>query len=217
MKKTILILSLFLTSMLNAQGFGIQAGYNSAKFYFPNDNLQDFEHINALGGMNFGLNYDIEIMENFYVEPGLLYSQKGTNYLVEGEGAYEDGVEHDLTLSTRLNYFEIPVFAKYNLEIGDNMYLTGKFGISYAFALSGKNTMDNGVDTTTKDLEFGDNKDYKSSDFGINIGTGIKFNNFEVGINYFTGSNIDYSDNNSRHVTKNKVFSINLGYRFDMN
>ena len=218
MKKTLLLLGLILASyMLNAQGFGIQAGYNSAKFTFPNDNLSHFEHISSVGGINLGINYDFEIADNFYIEPGLLYSQKGYAYLAEEEGSYEDGVIRDFTSTTKINYLEIPVFAKYSYGLNDNLYLIGKLGLSYGFALSGEYTWDNGVETESNELEFGDSKDYKSSDFGINLGAGIKISNFEIGINYFTGSNIDYSDSNSDFVTKNKVFSINLGYRFESN
>jgi len=209
MRKLLLSVTfIMLISNIKAQGFGVQLGYNFANVSVSGLDLLDYEEINSVGGINFGVNYDIEVSENFFIEPGILYSQKGFEYFAE-DGGYDLGT--DFILDVTFNYLDIPVYAKYIYEVGDGLYLYGKFGLSYSIALNGEYTMDNGIETETDDIEFGDDEDFKSSDLGINIGAGVKINKFEVGINYFSGSDI-YNDDDDE--VSNRVFSINLTYRF---
>ncbi len=210
MKKTVLLLTLIsFSTLLQAQGFGIQLGYNMAKLSLS-ERLEKFEHLNSISGFNIGFNYDIEIAENLYLEPGLIYTAKGGELLTEEEG-YNG---KDFIETNKFNYLEVPILGKYTFEVGDEMYLFGKFGLSFGFALSGKYIRDNGKDVEEEDWKFGSNSDELNAfDTGLNIGAGVMFNNLEVGINYNSGqSNILNSKKNKWY---NKVFSINFGYRFN--
>lgn len=91
-------------SSMNAQGidFGVKAGANFAKLDgegFEGDNLTSF-HVGAL--------LEINVFENFSVQPELLYSSQGTK--VDGADDF------------KLDYISVPVLAKFYL-ISDKLSL----------------------------------------------------------------------------------------------
>ncbi len=211
-KKTLFILALIgLTLNSFAQGFGISATYNSAKLKVIYDGKvqpeEDFVHFNSVAGLGLELNYDIELSENLYGEIGASYQQKGLKYVVEGEGPNNS----DIVVNYRLNYLQIPLHLKYNYEISDDTYIFGFGGFDIGFVLSG--TISDSENS--QDLKFGSNKtedDFKSSDFGLTLGAGVLYNNFEFRLGFTNG----LSDINPRkRETYNRVFFAGLGYRFN--
>jgi len=234
MKKFFLLLSLFLgISFGNAQGFGVQLGLNSAKLsgeqIITDGTTESFPiKSSAKSGLNMGLNYDFEISENLYVQPGLYFSQKGT----KGDFVYPWGSIEKWDL--RVNYLEIPVLIKYKFEINDDISILGLAGPSYNLGLSGELiSIDNDDKPDTYDLDLINNYDDKDNDgntyawkktyFGFQIGAGVMYQNFELKLMYTAGlsnaSVIDKSSSNNSYYAykedfKQNVFSINLGYRF---
>lgn len=106
MKKLFLMAIILIagSTSMNAQGidFGVKAGANFAKLDgegFDGDNLTSF-HVGAL--------VEINVFENFSVQPELMYSSQGTK--VEGADDF------------KLDYISVPVLAKFYL-ISDKLSL----------------------------------------------------------------------------------------------
>ena len=105
MKKLFMMAVLFIagSTSMNAQGidFGVKAGANFAKLdgeEFDGDNLTSF-HVGAL--------VEINVFENFSVQPEIMYSSQGTK--IEDE-------------DIKLDYISVPVLAKFYL-ISDKLSL----------------------------------------------------------------------------------------------
>jgi hypothetical protein len=113
-KKILLVLLLFAATTSFAQTrFGIVAGLNLA-----NITGSDAGDNNAMKmGVHGGIVVDLGVTDNFIIEPGVLFSMKGT----------QDADESDF--KTNLNYIDIPILAKYKLESGLNFFLGPYIGI----------------------------------------------------------------------------------------
>ena len=122
------------TSGLFAQSttFGIRAGVN-----FQNLNGRNFEddklENKLLTGFNVGVNAEIPVGIDFYVQPGVLLSTKG---------ATADNSDDKISLS----YVEVPINFLYKPAIGTGRLLLG-FGPYAAFAVGGKYKPESGNDS----------------------------------------------------------------------
>src|SRR5690606_14530279 len=103
-------------------------------------------------------------------------------------------------------------------KVGNIYFGAGPYA---AFALSGKYkdewTSEGESESDEGDLEFGsgDDDDYKSGDFGVNVLAGYQTESgIGVGLNYGLGqSNLITSEDDDNKVT-NRVFSVSLRYLF---
>ncbi len=100
-------------------------------------------------GFHFGAMVELGITDNFIINPGVLYSMKGSQ---------SDSLSD---MKANLSYLEIPINAKYRLESGLNFFAGPYLG----FLLSSEYT--DGTNTV-------DTKDFtESMDYGLNIGLGF--------------------------------------------
>jgi hypothetical protein len=187
--------------------FGLRAGVNFATINGKEPNGDKLENdINT--GFHVGLNAEIPVGTGTYLQPGVLYSQKGAEF--------EDSAE------LQLNYIEIPVNLVYKPVLGAGRLLLG-FGPYVGFGLGGKLKVDNGAET---DVEFTKNYDinyvgraqYKGIDGGANLLAGYEFSNklsfqinAQLGLTQLTPGT---DGTESRLKQKNTVFGISAGYRF---
>ena len=156
------VITTFLTTTIFAQSktsFGIRAGVN-----FQNLNGKDAEgdklENKLKTGFNAGVNAEIPVGIDFYLQPGLLFSTKGAK-----------ANAGDAT--TNLSYVELPVNFIYKPELGTGRMVLG-FGPYVGYALSGK--YKNGA--IESDIKFGDQLDeLKRLDAGANLLAGYEFNN----------------------------------------
>ena len=215
-----LLLSILVINIYG-QGIGISASYNMAKQKIVYDGKiqpeESFIHFKNLSTFGFGINYDLEIAENFYGEIGFNYVKKGLSILVEGEGAEnDDGSTLDLNGKVVINYIQLPFYLKYNFEVGDNMYAFGFGGLDLGLALGGKYVWDDGSDKTEEDLKFGSSEsdDFKSTDMSLTFGAGVLINNIELRLGLTNGlSDIDPAKDDEVY---NRIFFIGIGYRFKL-
>ena len=181
--------------------FGIRAGVN-----FQNLNGKDSDGDkldNKLKtGFNAGVNAEIPVGIDFYLQPGLLFSTKGAKYDVPG-------CRSDQTIS----YLELPVNFLYKPELGEGRLLLG-FGPYAAFAVGGK-IKGGGTDI---DMEFGNEiGETKPFDAGANLLAGYEFsNNLSFQLNAGLGLINMYNrpTGDSETSLKNTGFGVSLGYRF---
>lgn len=192
--------TLFSTAVIAQTGtttFGIRAGVNFTNITgkdFNDDNLDN----KLKTGFHAGVNAEIPVGIDFYLQPGVLFSLKGSK-AESGDG------------KTNISYIEIPVNFIYKPELGTGRVILG-FGPYAAF----------GVDANTKnpdaDIEFGDQpNEMKRFDAGANLLAGYEFANrlsfqLNAGLGLVRINNRADIDNNSSY--KNTGFGISAGYRF---
>lgn len=190
--------------------FGVRAGIN---FQNLNGEFLGNDLDNKLKtGFHIGVNAEIPLADEFYIQPGLLFSTKGA----KGDDADDTKVN--------INYLELPVNFLYKPVLGTGKLLLG-FGPYAGYAIGGKVKSDDG----DRDLEFESELStnqvgqyfytFRRFDFGANLLAGYEFNNkFSVQLNAQLGltnispevEGLDKSDNK----TKNTGFGVSVGYRF---
>ena len=181
----------------SATTFGIRAGVN-----FQNLNGRDFNDDkleNKLKtGFHAGVNAEIPVGIDFFLQPGLLFSTKG---------AKAENSDRKVNLS----YLELPINFVYKPELGTGRVIIG-FGPYVAYALNGKLT------DPDDDIEFGDQPDeWKAFDAGANLLAGYEFSNklsfqLNAGLGLTRLNNRPDGDKNTS--IKNTGFGVSLGYRF---
>jgi len=207
------VLTSFFTTTIFAQtktSFGIRAGVN-----FQNLNGKDADgdklENKLKTGFNAGVNAEIPVGIDFYLQPGLLFSTKGAKL---GES------ENKLNLS----YVEVPINFIYKPSFGKGRLIMG-FGPYAAFAAGGSYKPENGDDVDIK---------FENEITPIQAATGLYAKRFDAGANLLFGyecSNklsvqlnaglglLDINPKvrgteNTDAVTKNTGFGLSLGYRF---
>lgn len=197
----VVITTLFTTAIFaqSKTTFGIRAGVN---FQNLNGKTEDGDKIDGKlkTGFNAGVNAEIPVGIDFYVQPGLLFSTKGAKAKV-GDG------------STNLSYLELPINFIYKPELGTGRMVLG-FGPYAGYAIGGK-YKSGSADT---DIEFGDQPDeLKRFDAGANLLAGYEFSNklsfqLNAGLGLIRLNN--RADDDTKSSLKNTGFGVSLGYRF---
>lgn len=199
------LVAVLLTGTIYAQTkptFGIRAGINFQNLN-GKDNSGDKLNNDLKTGFNIGANAEIPVGVDFYLQPGLLFTTKGTKFDIS-----------QVKTTWNISYLELPVNFIYKPELGDGKVLLG-FGPYAAFALGGKTKVGN-VET---DINFGssDDDELKSFDAGANLLAGYEFSNkFSFQLNAGLGLVNIYNrpTNNSKATLKNTGFGVSVGYRF---
>jgi hypothetical protein len=205
------------TQSIEAGGttFGIRAGIN-----FQNINGRDFDddklENKLVPRFHVGVNAEIPVAPEFYVQPGILFSTKGAK--IE-----ETLVTDEAKLN--LSYIEIPINVLYKPVLGSGRMLLG-FGPYVAYGIGGKLKAEGAGDDM--DVKFkskvkaGDDPDkvyFKPFDAGANFLVGYEFSNkFSAQLNAQLGLVNLYPDyegvpeNDTRYA--NTGFGLSVGYRF---
>ncbi|MGA9639120.1 porin family protein [Flavobacterium sp.] len=133
MKKTILIASLLLgvSTITHAQlvKFGVKAGVNFANQSGTDITVasKNYSIEEGITSYHAGVVAEIKLLENFAIQPELIYSTQGATY----KNAAEE-------FKNELGYVSIPVLAKFSL----NKSLTLDLGPQASFLLSERNNFD---------------------------------------------------------------------------
>jgi hypothetical protein len=184
-------------------------------------NLQNITGKNAAGdkldnkikaGINIGLNAEVPIAEDIYVQPGLLFSTKGAK-----DKTYRK-------INVRLSYLEIPINLLFKPELGDGKLLLG-FGPYIGIAVGGSYTDANGHKEKYKFAgkvsasEASTQYYVRRMDFGFNFLAGYELSNkvsvqlnAQLGVANFRTKVEGYSD---KTKYKNTGFGISAGYRLN--
>ena len=141
-------------------------------------------------GLAAGVEAEYQATDSFSVSAGLIYSMQGNK-------AKEEGV----TLTTKLDYINIPILANVYVTKG----LAVKLGVQPAFNVSDKQKLSGGkASVEAEDVGA------ESFDFSIPVGLSYEYNNvvFDARYNFGVTNIADGGD------SKNSVFQFTLGYKF---
>jgi hypothetical protein len=190
--------------------FGIRAGVSLQNINGRdgNDNKLENKLVPRFQG---GVNVELPLADEFYVQPGLLFAGKGTEF---------KGSNSNLNIS----YLEIPVNFLYKPVIGNGKLLLG-FGPYIGFGIGGTIKPENGNSSDVKfentiTLSQALSGTYlRKTDVGANLLFGYELSNlFSVQLNAQLGLakiNPDIEGlNNNNTMYKNTGFGLSVGYRF---
>jgi Outer membrane protein beta-barrel domain len=217
MLMAVLVAASFLSTQ--AQGVILRGGVN-----FQNLNGKDADGKKDNGklkaGFNLGAVVEIPLAPDFYLQPGLLYSTKGSKNDDEFLG-------QKISSKLNLGYLEVPIHFIHKPVLGNGHLILG-LGPYIGFGLNGKFSLEFGGDKTESDVKFkntvkaSDSNEYayvKRLDAGANLLAGYEFaNGLSFQLNTQLGLlNIapDYEGaTNDESKTSNTGFGLSLGYRF---
>lgn len=192
--------------------FGLRGGIN---FYNINGKDVNGDKLDnkIKTGFNVGVNAEIPVGIDFYLQPGVLFTTKGAKEV--------DGPDNSVSLA----YVEIPVNFLYKPELGTGRLLLGfgpyaAFGVGGSYKVSGAGSRDVKFkgDITAAEALSGDLY-VKRFDAGGNLLFGYEFaNKFSAQLNASLGLvniNPDVEGNQlGESSTKNTGFGVSVGYRF---
>jgi hypothetical protein len=195
----VVALVLSTTSMFAQTTFGVRAGVN---FQNMNGKIEGTSMENALKtGFNIGVNAEMGIAPDMYFQPGLLFTTKGANDVMEVED-----------MSINVTYLELPLNLVYKPTLGAGKLIAG-FGPYVGYAIGGKFKFGD----ESEDIEFGSGAedDMKPLDLGANLLFGYEFaNKFSVQMNAQLGLINLMPEGDSDNSIKNTGFGFSVGYRF---
>lgn len=217
MKKLMLLAAAaaFGLSSVNAQEvkFGAKAGLNLSTIGgdFGVSDFDEDTNTKSKVGFHVGGLAEIVLSDKFSIQPELLFSQQGAKIEYSFSGFPEDNYDVETTLS----YINLPIMAKFypieNLSI--------EAGPQFGFLISDKD-----VDSDDGTISGEGAPEYKSFDYGLNIGAGYKLDNGVMfQIRYNVGlAKIDDVPNDiegfgvfgSTFSRKNRVLQLSVGYMF---
>ncbi len=196
--------------------FGILAGVN-----FQNLNGKDFNGTklenDMIIGFHAGVNAQIPIAQEFYFQPGLLFSTKGAK---NTDGA--------VTSTYKFSYIELPLNLVYKGALGNGFVMVG-FGPYVGYAIQGNVTLEGGGSGEIKsDVEFKNVVEltdpltttyFKGLDLGGNVFAGYEMAsgiflqlNSQLGMVKINPEDKRFAEGET--AIKNTGFGLSLGYRF---
>jgi hypothetical protein len=212
-KITVLLFAVITTTSVQAQfNLGMRAGFNLTNITekFNDYKPTDVKYV-YISGFQIGLVSEWTVSGTFAIQPTVLF----TTY-----GGRKKGIDFDGKYTRYVNYLQIPINALYKMNLGrTKLFLQGGPYLSYA--LSGKYKWVNNFDwydSGEQEITFGYNHDeamMRPFDFGLGIGAGIQFNNFQVGLGYNLGlANLSTQPKAWKHSLKTDGFAATLTYLF---
>ncbi len=215
-----LLLAALSFSTLQAQ-IGVRGGINVASV-FLDGNEQDLEDIKntSIFTPTAGVYFPIKITDFLAIQPEVSFIQKGgiRNF-------FNNVTSYDIEETTRLNFLEIPVLAKY--YFGDKTRIFVEGGPFAALAINGKRdytvtgaSLEAPVESSV-DIVF-DNKDSeeyaKRFEYGATVGAGAIFGKVMVNLRYGLGFNNlldnDVDSTNDTKVLRTRGLSLTAGFEF---
>ncbi len=218
MKKLLLFVvlaSLGLVSNAQEEGirFGAKAGVN-----FANISGDETDDVDGKTGFHVGAVVEIPLSDKFAFQPELVYSTQGakSEFTEDLGGGILDLGTTTFEYSTKLNYLNIPLMAKFYPVQGFSIQAGPQIG----FLLSGKEKVESsgtalGVSTSASAEE--DLENTNGIDFGLNFGLGYQL---DMGL-FFDGrynlglSNIwDIENEEGDFKQQNNVIQLSVGFKF---
>jgi hypothetical protein len=216
MKSKVLLIALATTvfafgAKAQHTSFGVRAGINFQNLTGDDGNGHKLDN-KLKTGINLGLNAEIPIAEDFYIQPGLLFTTKGAK-----DKTYRK-------VNYRLSYLEIPINLLFKPELGEGKLLLG-FGPYIGIAVGGSYTDPNGNKSDYKfagkvtQAENASAPYARRMDFGGNLLAGYELSNkvsFQLNAQLgMTNIAPKIEGVSTKYKVKNTGFGISVGYRLN--
>jgi hypothetical protein len=183
---------------------GVKGGVGFATLSAEDDELQEFLG-DSRTGLIIGGFVDVPVNNLFSVMIEGLYSQKGATASVS-----EDGFTLDVT--TKIDYVEIPILAKFPFNTMTTVRPFVYAGIAPAFKTSAKQILEFEGEEDEEDLD----DDVKGMDLPLVFGGGVQVGSFAVEARYNLGLlNINESSDEEGTV-KTRQFAILASFSFPL-
>jgi len=205
---------------------GIKGGWNRANISDRNDGTSVDN--SAISRYHVGLIVDLPLIKNVLsFQPGAFYSSKGAK-VVSGDENSDTYAKY----TTNPQYIEVPLNFVGKIPVGTNARLFAGIGPYMAFGVAGKNkskvSVGGVVTESSSSIKWDDDTPfnsgdpnqgydkYKRFDIGGNLMVGAEVSNFLISAQYGLGFNKIYSgqESSSDNKSKNRVFSVSVGYLF---
>ncbi|GAA4278753.1 porin family protein [Aquimarina mytili] len=181
--------------------FGAKAGLNFASL-----NGDGISGLSGLTSFHIGAVVEVPIAEKLAFQPELVYSSQGYQFDTVVFDGFLGALNVDST--TKLNYINIPIMAKYYVAQGLSIQAGPQIGI----LVSAKTKADTAGFSTEVDVD-----DFvKTIDYGVNFGAGYQL---DMGLFFDARYNLGLSNINDGFGSglvknQNSVIQLSAGYKF---
>ncbi len=170
--------------------FGVRAGINLSTIIPDGNDYYDYPKFKSKLQFHAGVTANLNVINSFAVETGLLFSQKGADM---------DSTSGWMNYKVYIQYLQIPIMAKAKLYISPTINIQLKAGPYFSFKLSDPD-----------ESLGGSHLELKSIDYGLAFGGGVSIRKIYVGAQY----ELALSDLGWYKDRKNRCLSISVGYDF---
>lgn len=208
MKRWIMFVVVLLVSVqVNAQEFSFipKAGLNLANMVPDGGDMQP--------GLNIGVAGEYRFSQRFALEPGLYYSMQG----------YQSD-DYGMTARLQCDYLNIPVYARFYLFKGFNIFAGPQLGINVRAKANDKvvsSIQEQGC--YLKRITGSIRENVNTFDFSLGVGAGYLFDcglvvsaNYNIGLTNIFKDAGGLSDSMYDNTSNNGVIQINVGWCFRM-
>lgn len=212
---------------------GVRAGVNLSNLTIKDADGKTVNGAKLTPGFNAGLTFDIPVADEFYIQPGALFSMKGAKLEKNAHeyfnaDAYSPADAGDYTrlstynLEVPVNFIFKPAAGNGNLLIGAGPYFSYALGGKYKRVTSSYGTESGKLEFANDYNDFGDDPGKmtfgKRADVGANLLFGYEFaSRFSVQLNGQLGlTNLEPKSDGRKpdEVLKNNNFGLSIGYKF---
>lgn len=199
LKLSVLLFSIFAVQQTtNAQTkVGLRAGVNFSNLNYK-DEADKKMATQSVPGIQIGLTADIPLLGDLYVQPGLMYANRGFKEETGGKLGY--GVNFEV----KANYFEVPVTFLYKPEIGSGKLLIGA-GPYIGFGNGGSWTSSSVV--IHGDIAIGDKGDVIFRNDGLE-GSNLESYNYGRPVDYGAGFLLGYEHKSGIYLQGNTQLGV---------
>lgn len=165
------------------------------------------------GGVEFGGIYNIPLVANLYLEPGLklFYNSYSSNDIWEYDDDYYSSDE-DESFSIRKFGLRVPVMVGYHFDFTDNVRVSVFTGPELELGLSGNLHWNEDGDSESESI-YGEEGSYNRVDLGWGFGAGVNYKKLYIGVSGNVGMLNMFKDSDGVTFRENRV-SLTLGYNF---
>lgn len=185
--------------------FGAKTGVNIATAVFDESIKNYVPSVSSVVGANFGFFANLPMGSKFALQPELVYSMQGFDYVYDNEYARAD-------IKTKLNYVTVPF--NFQFKFIEKAYIEA--GPQFDFLVGAKGDYTS-KDKYTNQVTTVNNKDlkdnYKALVFGLNFGAGYKITEaISANVRYCLGLSPNSKGNTIS--SKSRIIQIGAAYSF---
>ena len=192
MKKVILMAVVMLASVASYAQHAVGSFTLQPKIGMNIADLTEADESDARIGLAAGAEFEYQVTDMISVSAGALYSMQGCK---------------DDKVTQKLDYINVPILANVYVAKG----LAVKLGLQPGFKVNYKYSAD-GVTVDADEMDWAPKT--KGVDLSIPVGVSYEYNNFVLDGRYNFG--VTKAFDSKAEKSKNSVFQITLGYKFDL-